>query len=133
MSTQEKSWVPAFFFWLSVAVCAVIVIALWPDRAYYFLPMAERPLHPHHAFLRSSGPWGLSFGMIGTLLMFLNLSYLIRKRFLNIQWLARPQLMITTALATTERRGPGGADAPAPLATSAHHQPLALGLGMVSP
>lgn len=87
MSTQEKSWVPTFFFWLGVAVCAAIIITLWPDRAYYFLPMAERPMHPHHAYLRSSGPWGLSFGMIGTLLMFLNLSYLLRKRFLNIQWL----------------------------------------------
>jgi hypothetical protein len=87
MSTQKKSWVPNFFFWLGALVCIAIVITLWPNRSYYFLPLAERPLHPNHQLLRSSGKWGLSYGIAGTVLMFLNLTYLLRKQLINIQWL----------------------------------------------
>ena len=54
---------------------------------YYTLAIPDRPLDLHHPDLRSSGSVGLVFGVVGMLLMFLNLSYLIRKRFASIVWL----------------------------------------------
>lgn len=55
--------------------------------SYYGLPLAERPFDLRHAALRSSGGGGLVFGLIGTSLMLLNLTYLIRKRLISIAWL----------------------------------------------
>jgi hypothetical protein len=84
MEDLKKPFAPTFFLWLGIIVCAAALIRLWPDRGYYFMPVAERAIHPHHELLRSSGKYGLTFGVIGTLLLFVNLTYLIRKRLINI-------------------------------------------------
>ena len=76
-----------FFALLSVASCAVVLKIVWPGRDYYLLAAAERPMHAYHDMLRSSGAGGLSFGLAGTILIFLNLTYLIRGRFFHADWL----------------------------------------------
>jgi hypothetical protein len=65
---------------LAVGIGGGLAVLAWMGHAYYALPAGERPLHPDHALLRPSGRWGLLFAAIGTGLLFLNLSYLARKR-----------------------------------------------------
>ena len=70
---------------LVAAVCFVVFVVYgW---TYYTLPVGERPFHVADRLLRASGRLGLSFGVAGTVLMVLNLTYLIRKRLLGLEWL----------------------------------------------
>jgi len=87
MEDLKKPFAPTLFLWLGILMCGAAVIRLWPDRGYYFLPHATRAVHPDHELLRSSGKYGLTFGAIGTLLLFVNLTYLIRKNYIHIAWL----------------------------------------------
>jgi dihydropyrimidine dehydrogenase (NAD+) subunit PreT len=87
MDDFKRPLAPAFFLWLGIIICAAALIRLWPERGYYFLPQAQRALHPHHELLRSSGKYGLTFGAVGTLLLFINLTYLIRKQLIGWAWL----------------------------------------------
>jgi hypothetical protein len=87
MEDLQESWVPSLFLWLGILICVDMLLLLWPYRHYYFLAPSLRPLDPHYGFLRSSGIAGLSSGAIGTLLIFVNLTYLIRKRLITIVWL----------------------------------------------
>ena len=68
----------------SAVLFASLFVAGW---SYYSLPVLHRPFHSLHPLLRSSGLVGLSAGAVGTGLMVLNLSYLVRKRLLNLKWL----------------------------------------------
>lgn len=85
MSDRSRVW-PTFLALglLSAGALAGVGVAGWD---YYVLPVAERPLHPRHDLLRSSGLVGLSCGLAGTALILLNLSYLVRKRLAHIPWL----------------------------------------------
>ncbi len=67
-----------------IAACAFLAGSGW---SYYLLPIHERPFHPEHSVLRPSGTWGLTFGLVGTLFMILNLGYLVRKRLVSVGWL----------------------------------------------
>jgi hypothetical protein len=87
MDEFKKSFASTFFLWLGIFVCGAAAWLLWPERSYYVLPMAQRAPHPHHELLRSSGKYGLTFGAVGTLLLFINLTYLIRKSLAGITWL----------------------------------------------
>jgi|CXWL01.1.fsa_nt_gi hypothetical protein len=87
MSAEEKTWVSRGFFWLGLAAAVCAIAWLWPRADYYLLSRGQRPLHLHHEFLRPSGRGGLSFGVVGTVLIFLNLSYLIRRQLLQFEWL----------------------------------------------
>jgi hypothetical protein len=87
MSDPDKLVAPRFFFWVGLLVGCGLLLFLLPRHHYYFLPSAQRPIQPEHEVLRSSGYGGLSFGAIGTLLIFLNLSYLIRKELFHWNWL----------------------------------------------
>jgi len=60
---------------LSSAACWLVL-----HHDYYLRPLAAQALHPLHDELRSSGRIGLAFGVIGTLLFLVNLSYLLRRR-----------------------------------------------------
>jgi hypothetical protein len=84
---EKKSWVPTFFFFLGVVSLAALVAGVFPYWHYYLLPSHQRPLSPDHSILRPSGFAGLSMGVVGTLLIFLNLSYLIRKSLIQFKWL----------------------------------------------
>jgi hypothetical protein len=68
------------------AATAAMFWLMWTYRAYYFLPMSERPLSAAHELLRSSGRAGLSMGLAGTVLIFLNLGYLLRRLAFKADW-----------------------------------------------
>ena len=84
---EKKSWVPSFFLFLGVISLIILGYFILPYWRYYMLPMSQRPLNPNHSLLRASGYFGLSMGIIGTGLIFLNLSYLIRKSLIQFKWL----------------------------------------------
>jgi hypothetical protein len=69
---------------LGLALGLGIFASAWD---YYRLPARERLHHPRHEMLRSSGTVGLACGLAGTGLFLVNLSYLLRKRFLSLAWL----------------------------------------------
>jgi len=71
------------------ALAGLVLLGLWSwqNRDYYGLAAQSRPVHPHDAELRSSGRLGLACGLVGTALLLLNLSYLLRKRMLHANWL----------------------------------------------
>ncbi|MGE3164944.1 MAG: hypothetical protein AB7O52_08560 [Planctomycetota bacterium] len=62
--------------WICVAALGLLLIAGLP---YYRLGIGPRTFHHLHAALRPSGTIGLSLGLVGTLVMLLGLSYLVRK------------------------------------------------------
>jgi len=64
---------------VSVVVSAWILFWL-PGWSYYRTPVAERGYHPAHALLRPSGPYGQTFGVVGTALMLVPALYMLRKR-----------------------------------------------------
>lgn len=72
-----------------VALIALVAVAVgvYIGADYYHLPAASRVRHAQHAVLRSSGSVGLSCGIAGTALFLVNLSYLLRKRLLSLQFL----------------------------------------------
>lgn len=72
---------------LGAAACAALAALAWRGRTYYLLPAFERPLHPAHEALRSSGGLGLPLGVAGYALIFLNLGYLIRRQFVKWEWM----------------------------------------------
>jgi len=57
---------------------AVLCWALW-NADYYLLPGSERPAHPKHALLRPGLGLGLWMGVTASLLICVNLLYLLRR------------------------------------------------------
>lgn len=55
--------------------------------SYYLLPFADRPFHVQHEVFRPSGRFGLTLGIAGTALMVLNLTYLVRRQLIKLEWL----------------------------------------------
>jgi hypothetical protein len=70
-------------------VIALVAVAagVYIGADYYHLPAADRVHHAQHGALRSSGSVGLACGVAGTALFLVNLSYLLRKRLLSLQFL----------------------------------------------
>ena len=79
-----SSLLPLFVGLLAAACFVVFTAAAW---SYYALPITDRPFDARHVALRPSGRFGLLFGICGTALMVLNLSYLLRKRLTSWRWL----------------------------------------------
>jgi hypothetical protein len=75
------------FMLLGAASVAIVLKYVWPGYDYYLLSLGERPMHAYHDGLRSSGIGGLAFGLAGTILMVLNLTYLLRARLYHYEWL----------------------------------------------
>lgn len=69
---------------IAAVVCAAVaaVILLGFDGwEYYRAPLGTRGYLPQHAWLRPSGPVGLSLGIAGVLSMLMTVPYAIRKRW----------------------------------------------------
>lgn len=80
------------------AVCCLAVLAIvlvgFGGWDYYRTPLGTRGYRPEHAWLRPSGPVGLTLGAAGTLSMLMTLPYAVRKRWRRLaqagpvkQWL----------------------------------------------
>jgi len=69
-------------------ILAVFIVALLATvgNHYYLLPRHLRSLSPAHPLLRSRGLLGHGIGVLASLLMLLNLSYMVRKR---LTWFKR--------------------------------------------
>ncbi len=74
---------------LLVLVGALVLLAslVVENRAYYQLDAVARPQHEAHGLLRSSGDVGLTCALVGSALLLLNLTYLLRKRFVHRAWM----------------------------------------------
>jgi hypothetical protein len=70
-----------------VIALVAIAVGVYIGADYYHLPAATRVHHAQHGVLRSSGSVGLACGIAGTALFLVNLSYLLRKRLLSLQFL----------------------------------------------
>jgi hypothetical protein len=66
---------------LALVLVAVAVGLAYRGWDFYRLPLEDRPEHPDFRTLRPSGFWGAGYGWIAAMLVVLNLSYLIRRRF----------------------------------------------------
>ncbi len=66
---------------LALVLVAVAVGLAYRGWDFYQLPVEDRPEHPLYKTLRPAGFWGAGYGWIAAMLIVLNLSYLIRRRF----------------------------------------------------
>jgi len=72
-----SGWQPALLAGLAIAVLTA-AFAFW-HRDYYDLPLAERPTHAKHGWLRPGRSLGLAFGIAALVLVVVNLLYLLRR------------------------------------------------------
>jgi hypothetical protein len=74
--------------YILTACVAVILLAvlLGIGWEYYTLALGERPFHHFHELLRPSGALGLSFAVLGTVLMLGSAAYVIRKKLASWRW-----------------------------------------------
>lgn len=80
MSRRGGKVVDAAFgalFVLALAGVAWLAVRGW---SYYSTPLIERPRHEDYWLLKPGGSWGKLYGVAGTALMLLMLSYPLRKR-----------------------------------------------------
>lgn len=66
---------------LTLILVALTVALAYRGYSFYKLPLQDRVEHPDFRALRPSGLWGNGYGWVAALLIVLNLSYLIRRRF----------------------------------------------------
>jgi hypothetical protein len=66
---------------LYLAAGLALAIGLWVQGASFYMTHPwDRSEHADYEFLRSAGPWGLGLGIVGTALILLNLTFLLRRR-----------------------------------------------------
>jgi hypothetical protein len=87
VNARERGTASKVFMTLGPLCAAALTIMAWKDRAYYLLPLAERPLSGLHAALRPSGSVGLFYGIAGFVLIVLNLTYLVRSTKVRWEWM----------------------------------------------
>jgi hypothetical protein len=76
---------PVLTIALAVIVTGVSVYLLARGWSFYKLSEADRPEHPDFRTLRSYGSLGNGYGWIAAVLMLINLSYLLRRRFAGLK------------------------------------------------
>ncbi len=81
MPAPRRKRVSVFALFLSLVLVALAVGLAYRGWDYYQLPIEDRPGHPDYRTLKPSGFWGSGYGWIAAMLIVLNLSYLIRRRF----------------------------------------------------
>lgn len=85
MTTTDRPIAPQLFLGAGILGAIGLSSLVAVHAGYYLLPVAERPLHAAHELLRPSGKVGLSLGIAGTVLMLLNLTYLLRKKLARLR------------------------------------------------
>jgi hypothetical protein len=67
--------------WLTILVLVSLAAVLtWRGLGYYRLSISARPGHPDYHTLNPAGSLGHGYGILGTVLIFTNLLYLVRRR-----------------------------------------------------
>jgi cytochrome b561 len=74
---RRVPWLPILFGVLVVGLTAVLLYRGW---SFYVLSLEDRVEHPEFRKLRPSGLIGNGYGWVASLLVVLNLSYLVRRR-----------------------------------------------------
>jgi hypothetical protein len=81
MSAPGRKQVSVVVMFLALVLVAISVGLAYRGWSFYRLPIEDRPEHPDFRTLRPIGFWGSGYGWIAAMLIVLNLSYLIRRRF----------------------------------------------------
>jgi hypothetical protein len=67
--------------WLTLGGLVLLTVALYlRSHGFYLTPAEARLEHPEFATLKASGQLGHGYGIVGTILIILNLTYLLRRR-----------------------------------------------------
>src|ERR1043166_2038373 len=66
---------------MSLLLISVTVGLAFRGWSYYRLSLDDRTLHPEYRLLRPTGLYGNGYGWVAAMLVVLNLSYLVRRRF----------------------------------------------------
>ena len=89
-----SAWAPRLHRWATSGIVwgmlASIGLALWivfflGGRDYYSTPLSVRAYSPVHRLLRPSGPFGQTFGLVGTMLILVPFAYMARKRIKRLR------------------------------------------------
>ena len=79
---RVRRWSTSGLAWGAVACAALTAWVLFGlgGADYYRTPLAVRAYAPAHRLLRPSGPFGQTFGLVGTVLILVPFAYMARKR-----------------------------------------------------
>jgi hypothetical protein len=67
--------------WITISfLVALAAVLTWRGFGYYRLGLSARPGHPDYRMLNPAGLLGHGYGILGTVLIFTNLLYLVRRR-----------------------------------------------------
>jgi hypothetical protein len=80
MPVKKRSYFRAFLSALYIMSLIIIAYFLVEGISFYFMPYKDRPHSNLYRVLRPAGMWGHGFGVIGSAMMILMLSYTLRKR-----------------------------------------------------
>lgn len=69
------------------ALVVGLACTLWIGWGYYALPRAERELSHLHPLLAAGAQWGVTMGVLGTVLMLVMNLYTVRKKMMFVRWL----------------------------------------------
>src|SRR5579859_7780183 len=68
--------------WITICfLLSLAIVLMWRGFGYYRLSLSARPGHPDYNTLNPAGHLGHGYGIVGTILIFTNLLYLVRRRF----------------------------------------------------
>ncbi len=81
MSAAQSRRISVFMMFLALVLIAISVGLAYRGYSFYLLSLEERVEHPDFRTLRPTGLYGNGYGWVAALLIVLNLSYLIRRRF----------------------------------------------------
>jgi hypothetical protein len=81
MPAPARKRISVFAMFLALVLVAIAVGLAYRGWSFYQLSVEDRTQHPDYRTLRPSGFWGSGYGWIAAMLIVLNLSYLIRRRF----------------------------------------------------
>jgi len=71
---------------LGLIVVSVTIGLVYRGWSFYRLSLEDRVEHPEYRLLRPSGLYGNGYGWVAAMLVVLNLSYLIRRRFGSVRF-----------------------------------------------
>ena len=86
-SVRLRRWAASGLMWGALVSIGLMLWIVFPlgGRGYYATPLGVRAYAPEHRLLRPSGPFGQTFGLIGTVLILVPFAYMARKRIKGLR------------------------------------------------